>query len=823
MSNEKFKITGMSCASCQTHIQSAVQQVSGVKEVEVNLLTNSMNVTYARPASVKSICQAVKAVGYGASVSTEEDFEEDKSETKSIVKRLIVSAILLLVLMYVTMGHLMWGWPIFAFLESPLGITIIEFILSAIIIVINRQFFIHGIKGVIHKAMNMDTLISLGSGLGFLYSVGVSVLIISATINHDITLAASYLAELYYETSAMILVLITIGELLESYSKGKTTTAIKALMKLTPPTAHLINGETTTDVAVSEVKINDIFKVLPGEAIPVDGIIISGESAIDESLLTGESLPIDKKVNDEVKAGTMNKNGVLVCRANHVGEDTSLSKIIKLVGEASSSKAPIGRFADRISGVFVPIVMSIALITVIVWLIISGGDIGYSLTRGICVLVVSCPCALGLATPVAIMVGNGVGAKNGILFKNATALEETNKLQIVVFDKTGTLTKGEVVVTDIIPCGISEDSLLSYAASLENNSEHPLAEAIVKKALESKVHLEDVTGFSALPGVGVIGQINGRTIQGGKNARLNQEYLHIAEELSLKGKTPLYFELEGNFIGIIAVADTIKDDAVSAIAELKAMGLQVVMLTGDNTITASSIANQLGIRNVIAGVLPEQKEQVIKHLKKQGKVAMVGDGINDAPALTRADIGIAIGAGSDVALDAADVVLEKSQLKDVPASILLSRRTLHKIKGNLMIALVYNLFGIPLVAGVFIPFGLVLDPMIASLMHCVFSVAIVCNALLLNLTKIYKADKHQVKSVELDLVWEEENMKKELVIEGMKCEHCAAHVKEALESLAGVENVIVSLEKKEVTLITSVKDDVLIQAIKKAGYAAKVK
>lgn len=823
MTSEKFKITGMSCASCQTHVQSAVMKVPGVKDVEVNLLTNSMNVTYARPASVKNICQAVQAVGYGANVSTDENFEEDNSETKRIVKRLVISAILLLILMYVTMGHLMWGWPIFAFLDNPVGITIIEFFLSSIILVLNREFFIHGIKGVIHKAMNMDTLISLGSGLGFLYSVGVSVLIISATVNHDITLATSYLDELYYETSAMILVLITIGELLESYSKGKTTTAIKALMKLTPPTAHLVSGETTIDVAVSEVKINDTFKVLPGEAIPVDGIIISGESAIDESLLTGESLPIDKKVNDEVKAGTMNKNGALICQANHVGEDTSLSKIIKLVGEASSSKAPIGRFADRISGVFVPIVMSIALLTVIVWLIISSGDIGYSLTRGICVLVVSCPCALGLATPVAIMVGNGVGAKNGILFKNATALEETNKLQIVVFDKTGTLTKGEVVVTDIIPCGISEDSLLSYAASLENNSEHPLAEAIVKKALESKVHLEDVTGFSALPGVGVIGQINGRTIQGGKNARLNQEYLHIAEELSLKGKTPLYFELEGNFIGIIAVADTIKDDAVSAIAELKAMGLQVVMLTGDNTITASSIANRLGIRNVIAGVLPEQKEQVIKHLRKQGKVAMVGDGINDAPALTRADIGIAIGAGSDVALDAADVVLEKSQLKDVPASIRLSRRTLNKIKGNLMIALVYNLFGIPLVAGVFIPFGLVLDPMIASLMHCVFSVAIVCNALLLNLTKIYKADHHQVNNVELDLVWEEENMKKELIIEGMKCEHCASHVKEALESLAGVEDVTVSLEKKEATLVTSVKDEVLIQAIKKAGYDAKVK
>ncbi|MDD4066143.1 MAG: heavy metal translocating P-type ATPase [Bacilli bacterium] len=823
MTSEKFKITGMSCASCQTHVQSAVMKVLGVKDVEVNLLTNSMNVTYARPASVKNICQAVQAVGYGANVSTDENFEEDNSETRRIVKRLVISAILLLILMYVTMGHLMWGWPIFAFLDNPVGITIIEFFLSSIILVLNREFFIHGIKGVIHKAMNMDTLISLGSGLGFLYSVGVSVLIISATVNHDITLATSYLDELYYETSAMILVLITIGELLESYSKGKTTTAIKALMKLTPPTAHLVSGETTIDVAVSEVKINDTFKVLPGEAIPVDGIIISGESAIDESLLTGESLPIDKKVNDEVKAGTMNKNGALICQANHVGEDTSLSKIIKLVGEASSSKAPIGRFADRISGVFVPIVMSIALLTVIVWLIISSGDIGYSLTRGICVLVVSCPCALGLATPVAIMVGNGVGAKNGILFKNATALEETNKLQIVVFDKTGTLTKGEVVVTDIIPCGISEDSLLSYAASLENNSEHPLAEAIVKKALESKVHLEDVTGFSALPGVGVIGQINGRTIQGGKNARLNQEYLHIAEELSLKGKTPLYFELEGNFIGIIAVADTIKDDAVSAIAELKAMGLQVVMLTGDNTITASSIANRLGIRNVIAGVLPEQKEQVIKHLRKQGKVAMVGDGINDAPALTRADIGIAIGAGSDVALDAADVVLEKSQLKDVPASIRLSRRTLNKIKGNLMIALVYNLFGIPLVAGVFIPFGLVLDPMIASLMHCVFSVAIVCNALLLNLTKIYKADHHQVNNVELDLVWEEENMKKELIIEGMKCEHCASHVKEALESLAGVEDVTVSLEKKEATLVTSVKDEVLIQAIKKAGYDAKVK
>lgn len=841
---EKFDVTGMTCAACSAHVERAVRGVEGVKEVTVSLLTNSMTVDFSSPATAEKICAAVSAAGYGASPQNQGGKNENKktllesNEPKKILYRLIASAVLLLPLMYVSMGHLMWGWPLpEIFASDPLAIGLYQLLLTTAVMVINQRFFISGTKSLLHGAPNMDTLVSLGSAAAYIYSTAVLFEMCHAAVNGDIQTAMHHLHGLYYESAAMILTLITVGKYLEAVSKGRTTDAIKSLMDLAPKTACVIRDGKEQVIPAEEVVKGDTFVVRPGESIPVDGRVISGESAVDESALTGESIPVDKAPGSLVSAATLNQNGFLTCEATRVGEDTTLSQIIETVENAAATKAPIAKIADKVSGVFVPAVMAIALVAGAAWLI-SGRPFSFALARAISVLVISCPCALGLATPVAIMVGSGVGAKHGVLFKTASALEQTGKTQIVVLDKTGTLTKGKPQVTDILPAsGYDADSLLRLAASLESKSEHPLAAAITRRAGESNVETDEAQGFTALPGHGVRAEINGKTAIGGNAAlikskgMLDADIKALGERLADEGKTPLYFAFDGRIAGIIAVADVVKEDSGQAISELKDMGIRTVMLTGDNRRTALSVAKQTGIDEVVSDVLPGDKAEVVEKLRKYGKVAMVGDGINDAPALTQADIGIAIGAGADVALDAADVVLMKSSVGDVAAAIRLSRQTLRNIHENLFWAFFYNCIGIPIAAGALIPaFNIALNPMLGAAAMSLSSFCVVINALRLNFFKPDRPFKGKSKQpAELPkLMPTEENiknteetaMKKTVYIDGMMCSHCTAHVQKALGALDGVESVEVSLEDKKavLTLNKNVDDAVITAAVREAGY-----
>ena len=755
----QYIVTGMSCAACSARVEKAVSKVPGVTSCSVSLLTNSMGVEGT--ATEQEIIKAVKDAGYGASKKGEgaakvqpaqalagEDMLKDR-ETPVLKRRLIASVGFLIVLMYFSMGHMMWGWPVPGFMkDNHVMMGLLQMLLTITVMVINQKFFISGFKGLIHRAPNMDTLVALGSGASFVYSTYALFAMTDAQMHGDMDAVMSYMHDFYFESAAMILALITVGKMLEARSKGKTTDALKGLMKLAPKTAVVIRGEKEVQVSIEQVQKGDCFVVKPGENIPVDGEVIEGNSAVNESALTGESIPVDKAVGDKVSAATVNQSGYLKCRATRVGEDTTLSQIIQMVSDAAATKAPIAKIADRVSGVFVPMVITIAVLTIIVWLI-AGQSIGFALSRGIAVLVISCPCALGLATPVAIMVGNGMGARNGIMFKTAVSLEETGKMQIVALDKTGTITSGEPKVTDIIPAaGVTEDTLLKCAYALENKSEHPLARAILENAKEENAGIEEVTGFQALPGNGLTAILDGHTLYGGNHTFISSkvsvdgDIQKKAEKLAEAGKTPLFFGNEDRLLGVIAVTDVIKEDSPQAIKELQNMGIHVVMLTGDNERTAKAIGQQAGVDEVIAGVLPEGKEQVIRKLKEKGKVAMVGDGINDAPALTRADMGIAIGAGTDVAIDAADVVLMKSRLSDVPAAIRMSRATLHNIHENLFWAFFYNIIGIPLAAGVWYPlFGWKLNPMFGAAAMSLSSFCVVSNALRLNLFKMYDASK----------------------------------------------------------------------------------
>lgn len=841
---EKFDVTGMTCAACSAHVERAVRGVEGVKEVTVSLLTNSMTVDFSSPATTEKICAAVSAAGYGAAPQNIGGKKENKKSTlesgepKKILYRLIASAALLLPLMYVSMGHLMWGWPLpEIFASDPLAIGLYQLLLTTAVAVINQRFFISGTKSLIHGAPNMDTLVSLGSAAAYIYSTAVFFEMCHAAVNGDIQTAMHHLHGLYYESAAMILTLITVGKYLEAVSKGRTTDAIKSLMDLAPKTACVIRDGKEKVIPAEEVVKGDVFVVRPGESIPVDGRVISGESAVDESALTGESIPVDKAQGSAVSAATLNQNGFLTCEATRVGEDTTLSQIIETVENAAATKAPIAKIADKVSGVFVPAVMAIALVAGAAWLI-SGRPFSFALARAISVLVISCPCALGLATPVAIMVGSGVGAKHGVLFKTASALEQTGKTQIVVLDKTGTLTKGKPQVTDILPAsGYDADSLLRLAASLESKSEHPLAAAITHRAGESNVETDEALGFTALPGHGVRAEINGKTAIGGNAAlikskgMLDADMKALGERLADEGKTPLYFAFDGRIAGIIAVADVVKEDSGQAISELKNMGIRTVMLTGDNRRTALSVAKQTGIDEVVSDVLPGDKAEVVEKLRKYGKVAMVGDGINDAPALTQADIGIAIGAGADVALDAADVVLMKSSVGDVAAAIRLSRQTLRNIHENLFWAFFYNCIGIPIAAGALIPaFNIALNPMLGAAAMSLSSFCVVTNALRLNFFKPDRPFKGKSKQpTELPkLMPTEENiknteetaMKKTVYINGMMCSHCTAHVQKALGALDGVESVEVSLEDKKavLTLNKNVDNAVITAAVREAGY-----
>ncbi len=841
---EKFDVTGMTCAACSAHVERAVRGVEGVKDVAVSLLTNSMTVDFSSPATAEKICAAVSAAGYGAAPQNIGGKKENKKSTlesgepKKILYRLIASAALLLPLMYVSMGHLMWGWPLpEIFASDPLAIGLYQLLLTTAVAVINQRFFISGTKSLLHGAPNMDTLVSLGSAAAYIYSTAVLFEMCHAAVNGDIQTAMHHLHGLYYESAAMILTLITVGKYLEAVSKGRTTDAIKSLMDLAPKTACVIRDGKEKVIPAEEVVKGDVFVVRPGESIPVDGRVISGESAVDESALTGESIPVDKAQGSAVSAATLNQNGFLTCEATRVGEDTTLSQIIETVENAAATKAPIAKIADKVSGVFVPAVMAIALVAGAAWLI-SGRPFSFALARAISVLVISCPCALGLATPVAIMVGSGVGAKHGVLFKTASALEQTGKTQIVVLDKTGTLTKGKPQVTDILPAsGYDGDSLLRLAASLESKSEHPLAAAITRRAGESNVETDEAQGFTALPGHGVRAEINGKTAIGGNAAlikskgMLDADMKALGERLADEGKTPLYFAFDGRIAGIIAVADVVKEDSGQSISELKDMGIRTVMLTGDNRRTALSVAKQTGIDEVVSDVLPGDKAEVVEKLRKYGKVAMVGDGINDAPALTQADIGIAIGAGADVALDAADVVLMKSSVGDVAAAIRLSRQTLRNIHENLFWAFFYNCIGIPIAAGALIPaFNIALNPMLGAAAMSLSSFCVVTNALRLNFFKPDRPFKGKSKQpAELPkLMPTEENiknteetaMKKTVYINGMMCSHCTAHVQKALGALDGVESVEVSLEDKKavLTLNKNVDDAVITAAVREAGY-----
>ncbi|WP_270605434.1 heavy metal translocating P-type ATPase [Dorea amylophila] len=838
---EQYIVTGMSCAACSARVEKAVSKVPGVTSCSVSLLTNSMGVEGT--ASEQEIIKAVTDAGYGASkkgegaaktqsssVSAGEDMLKDRT-TPALKKRLIASLGFLIVLMYFSMGHMMWGWPVPGFMkDNHVMMGLLQMLLTITVMVINQKFFISGFKGLIHRAPNMDTLVALGSGASFVYSTYALFAMTDAQVRGDMDAVMSYMHDFYFESAAMILALITVGKMLEARSKGKTTDALKGLMKLAPKTAVVIRAGKEVQVSIEQVQKGDCFVVKPGENIPVDGEVIEGNSAVNESSLTGESIPVDKAVGDKVSAATVNQSGYLKCRATRVGEDTTLSQIIQMVSDAAATKAPIAKIADRVSGVFVPTVITIAVITIIVWLI-AGQSIGFALSRGIAVLVISCPCALGLATPVAIMVGNGMGARNGIMFKTAVSLEETGKMQIVALDKTGTITSGEPKVTDIIPAaGVTEDTLLKCAYALENKSEHPLARAILENAKEENAGIEEVTGFQALPGNGLTAILDDHTLYGGNytfissKVSVDEDIQKKTERLAKAGKTPLFFGNEDRLLGVIAVADVIKEDSPQAIKELQNMGIHVVMLTGDNERTAKAIGQQAGVDEVIAGVLPEGKEQVIRKLKEKGKVAMVGDGINDAPALTRADMGIAIGAGTDVAIDAADVVLMKSRLSDVPAAIRMSRATLRNIHENLFWAFFYNIIGIPLAAGVWYPlFGWKLNPMFGAAAMSLSSFCVVSNALRLNLFKMYDASKDKklkAKKEKKRSKKEDKTMKKIMHIEGMMCGHCEAAVKKALEALPQVDEAVVSHEAgtAELTLNAEIADDVLKKTVEDKDY-----
>ncbi|MBQ8767654.1 MAG: heavy metal translocating P-type ATPase [Clostridia bacterium] len=814
----QYNVTGMSCAACVARVEKAVNAVEDVTSCSVSLLTNSMGVEGS--AAPQKIISAVTEAGYGATLKDSKntpakanDDELKDTETPKLKKRLVASLGFLIVLMYISMGHVMWGWWLPEILSSnPLAIGLLQLLLTAIVMVINQKFFINGFKGLLHKSPNMDTLVALGSGASFIYSTYV---LFKMTPN--IEMAHHYLHDFYFESAAMILTLITVGKMLEARSKGKTTNALKSLMNLAPKTATVLKDGVETEIPVEQVQKGDIFVVRPGEQISVDGVIIDGTTAVDESALTGESIPVDKSSGDRVSGGTINQSGFIKCEALRVGEDTTLSQIIKMVSDAAATKAPIAKIADKVSGVFVPVVITIAVITIIVWLI-SGQGFGYALARGISVLVISCPCALGLATPVAIMVGNGVGAKNGILFKTAVSLEETGKANIAVLDKTGTITKGQPKVTDIIPINLTENELISIAYSLEIKSEHPLAKAIVEKGNELNISAVDMQNFKALSGNGVTAELKGKTVYGGSLKFIKEKILvdnttiKTAENLADSGKTPLFFADNEKLLGIIAVADVIKEDSPQAIKELQNMGIKVVMLTGDNEKTAGAIGKQAGVDEVIAGVLPDGKEKVIRRLKDKGKVIMVGDGINDAPALTRADMGIAIGAGTDIAIDSADVVLMKSRLLDVPAAIRLSRATLKNIHENLFWAFFYNAIGIPLAAGVFINiFGWELNPMFGAAAMSLSSFCVVSNALRLNFKDIRNSSKDKkVKSK----VKEKKPMEITMKIEGMMCPHCEANVKKTLEEFAEVREAIVS--HKDGTAVVTLDADLGVATLKKA-------
>ena len=851
---EQYNVTGMSCAACSARVEKAVKKVPGVTSCSVSLLTNSMGVEGT--ASPAAILSAVQEAGYGASPknassSKASDASADLDaladhETPKLKRRLIASLGFLLVLMYFSMGHMMWGWPLPHWFDgNHVAMGLVQLLLAGIVMVINQKFFINGFKGLLHGAPNMDTLVALGSMASFVWSTYALFAMTRAQVDGNDALVMHYMMEFYFESAAMILTLITVGKMLEARSKGKTTDALKSLMKLAPKTATLVRDGAEVTVAIADVQKGDVFVVRPGENIPVDGVVLEGTSAVNESALTGESIPVDKAVGDKVSAATTNQSGFLRCEATRVGEDTTLAQIIKMVSDAAATKAPIAKIADTVSGFFVPAVISIAVLTTIVWLLL-GHELGYALARGISVLVISCPCALGLATPVAIMVGNGLGAKNGILFKTAASLEAAGRTQIVALDKTGTITEGAPRVTDLLPAeGVSETELLTLAAALESRSEHPLAKAVLADAEAKAITPPEVTDFAALPGNGLAAKLNGMGIYAG-NAAFIQTKLTLpaalaqqAEKLASEGKTPLFFGGAGRLLGVIAVADTIKEDSPEAIRQLQNMGIRVVMLTGDNQRTADAIGRQAGVDEVIAGVLPDGKEAVIRQLQASGKVAMVGDGINDAPALTRADTGIAIGAGTDVAIDAADVVLMNSKLSDVPAAIRLSRATLRNIHENLFWAFIYNIIGIPLAAGLFIPFGLTLNPMFGAAAMSLSSFCVVSNALRLNLFDLHStrhdhktaspaaapvqsaAENNKKSDAEApEVKTEDHTMKKTLKVEGMMCGHCEARVKKALEALPEVDEAVVSHEAGTaiVTLNAEVADDVLKNAVEAQDY-----
>ena len=826
---KKFNVTGMSCAACSSRVEKAVSKVNGVKSVSVSLLTNSMGVEGS--ASDESIIAAVEKAGYGASVaggekkqSAENEQLKDK-DTPVLMHRLIASVGFLAVLMYISMGHMMLGWPLPNFFtDNNIAMGLVQLLLCVIIMVINQKFFINGFKGLIHRSPNMDTLVALGSGASFVYSVYALFAMTDAQVKGNADLVMSYMHEFYFESAAMILTLITVGKMLEAHSKGKTTNALKALLNLAPKKATLLIDGKETEVTVDKVKKGDVFVVRPGESIPVDAEITDGSTAVDESALTGESIPVDKTVGDSVSAGTINKSGFIKCSATAVGEDTALSQIIKMVSDAAATKAPVAKIADKVSGVFVPAVIVIALITIAVWLF-CGQTVGYALARGISVLVISCPCALGLATPVAIMVGNGMGARKGILFKTATSLEAAGKIQIAVLDKTGTITKGEPKVTDVIPFEISENELLQYAYSIETKSEHPLAKAVIAKAQEIGLVPYEITDFKAESGNGLSGEYNGEKIIGGSKKyissliNISNDISSRADSLSEEGKTPLFFMKGDKLLGIIAVADVIKDESPQAVKELQNMGIKVVMLTGDNDRTAKAVGKLAGVDEVIAGVLPDGKEKVVADLKKQGKVLMVGDGINDAPALTRADIGMAIGSGTDIAIDAADVVLMKSKLTDVPVAVRLSRKTLRNIHENLFWAFIYNVIGIPLAAGVWIPLlGWQLNPMFGAAAMSLSSFCVVTNALRLNFFDITNPKKD--RKIKQKSKKDDNAMTKTMKIDGMMCSHCEGRVKQCLEGLSQVSAADVSHEKGTavVTLSADVSNDVLTKTVEDQGY-----
>ena len=833
---KQYTVTGMSCAACSARVEKAVSKVDGVTSCSVSLLTNSMGVEGT--ASDEAIIKAVEEAGYGASLkgaktgqvqkagtANEEEILKDR-ETPLLKKRLLSSLGFLLVLMYFSMGHMMWNWPLPRFFENNhVAMGLFQLLLTVIIMVINQKFFISGFKSLWHRAPNMDTLVALGSAAAFIYSTYALFAMTDAQVKGDMDAVMAYMHEFYFESAAMILTLITVGKMLEAHSKGKTTDALKSLMKLAPKTATIIKNGEEMQVSIDQVQKGDLFVVRPGENIPVDGIVVEGSSAVNESALTGESIPVDKEKGDTVSAATLNQSGFLKCEASRVGEDTTLSQIIQMVSDAAATKAPIAKVADRVSGVFVPAVIAIAIVTTLVWLL-AGQSFGFALARGISVLVISCPCALGLATPVASMVGNGMGAKNGIMFKTAVSLEETGKTQIVALDKTGTITSGEPRVTDVIPAGgISEEELLTCAFTLEQKSEHPLARAVIAYGNERNMIPGEVSDFAAMPGNGLLASYQESSLAGGNDkfisgrAEIPATIRQQSEKLSQEGKTPLFFARDGKLLGVIAVADVIKEDSPRAIKELQNMGIHVVMLTGDNERTAQAIGRQAGVDEVIAGVLPDGKETVIRNLKKKGKVAMVGDGINDAPALTRADMGIAIGAGTDIAIDAADVVLMKSRLSDVPAAIRLSRATLKNIHENLFWAFFYNVIGIPLAAGVWIPLtGWQMNPMFGAAAMSLSSFCVVTNALRLNLLRIYDTSKD--KKIKTKKKVEEKKMEKTMKIEGMMCGHCEARVKKYLEALPQVDEAVVSHEAGTavVKLNAEIDNEVLKKTVEDQDY-----